>query len=330
MSARFASDQPSGLSNHIKNVAIVGATGRIGTHITRTLLATGAHKITALTRPSSSPLPADVTRKEIDYTVPSTLTSALQNQDFLIISLSATAPRDAQTKLIAAAAEAGVKWIMPSEYGTDVAARPDVGQDILLGPGMLAARKQIVDAGMSFVGVACGPWYEFSLSEGERSFGFELKQRRVTFYDRGETKITTSTWPLCGEAVAKLLSLPILPEGASDEQPTLSRWRNQSLRIGSFFISQREMFDSVLRVTGTKEEDWEVQYEDVGERYERAMKGVREGNMALFGVMLYARVMRGDGASDLEQGKANAVLGLGEESLDKMTKVAVAMAKEKQ
>ncbi|KAK6428040.1 hypothetical protein LTR95_015820 [Oleoguttula sp. CCFEE 5521] len=329
MSARFGLDQPSGSSNHIKNVAIVGATGRIGTHITRSLLATNLHKITALTRPSSSPLPANVTRKEIDYAVPSTLTSALQNQDFLIISLSATAPRDAQTKLIAAAAEAGVKWIMPSEYGTDIASRPDVGADILLGPGMLAARQAITDAGMSFVGLACGPWYEFSLSEGERSFGFELKERKITFYDRGETRITTSTWPLCGEAVAKLLSLPILPADADGESVTLSRWRNQSLRIGSFFVSQREMFDSVLRVTGTREQDWQVEYEDVKERYERAMKGVREGDMALFGVMLYARVMRGDGASDLEEGNANKVLGLGEESLDEFTRLAVEMAGEK-
>ena len=57
-----------------------------------------------------------------------------------------------------------------------------------------------------FVSLACSFWYEFSLAGSQARYGFDFAKREVTFYDEGETKITTSTWPQCGRAVAALLS----------------------------------------------------------------------------------------------------------------------------
>lgn len=46
----------------------------------------------------------------------------------------------------------------------------------------------------SYVAITTGFWYEWSLAIGP-AFGIDLDKRTVTFFDEGETKISTSTWP---------------------------------------------------------------------------------------------------------------------------------------
>ena len=170
-------------------------------------------------------------------------------------------------------------------------------------------------------------WYEYAFGDPTR-FGFDLKKREVTMYGEGTTQVTTSTWVQCGRAVAALLSLPIEPRGAQQlqqGQPTLSQFRNKSAYIGSFHVSQQEIFASVLRSTGTSEADWTVQYEPVEERYQRGNKMLAGGDMWGFSVALYARLFYPDGACDLEARLANDALGLPREDFDAATKVAVEM-----
>lgn len=214
---------------------------------------------------------------------------------------------------------------MPSEYGTDHTNREDVGRDTKLGPPALAIRQAIVDAGLSFIAISCGIWYEFSLGGGETRFGFDLKKREVTLYGDGSTKVTSSTWPQCARAVAALLSLPILPEGNQGDQVTLSQFRNKSAYIGSFHVSQKEIFGSVLRSTGTQESDWVIRSESAEERFERGNRMMAGGDMWGFGIALYARLFWPDGACDLEGKLVNDTLRLPKEDLDSATKEAIAM-----
>ena len=238
--------------------------------------------------------------------------------------MSTSAPQDTQQKLISAAKEAGVQWILPSEYGTDHTDRQDVGSETRLGPPALATRQTIVEAGLNFVSISCGMWYEYAFGDPTR-FGFDLKKREVTMYGEGSTKITTSTWAQCGRAVAALLFLPVEPEGTQQDQTTLSQFRNKSAYIGSFYVSQKEIFDSVLRSTGTTKADWTVQYEPVEERYQRGNKMLAGGDRWGFSVALYARLFYPDGACDLEAKLANDALGLPKEDLDSATKEALEM-----
>lgn len=57
--------------------------------------------------------------------------------------------------------------------------------------------------------------------------------------------------------------------------------------IESFTISQRDMFDSVLRVTGDHETDRTVTREGTKERYERGQKMSAEGDVVGFGIFMY-------------------------------------------
>lgn len=285
----------------------------------------GKHNISAITRSgSSATFPESVRRQPVDYSSHESLVNALRGQQVLILTMSTSAPQDTQQKLIAAAKEAGVQWILPSEYGTDHTDRPDVGSETRLGPPALAIRRIIIEAGLNFVSISCGMWYEYAFGDPTR-FGLDLKKREITFYGEGSTQITTSTWAQCGRAVAALLSLPVEPESTQQDQTTLSRFRNKSAYIGSFYVSQNEIFASVLRSTGTSEADWKIQYEPVEERYQRGNKMLAGGDRWGFSVALYARLFYPDGACDLEAKLANAVLGLPKEDLDSATKEALEM-----
>lgn len=238
--------------------------------------------------------------------------------------MSTSAPQDTQQKLISAAKEAGVRWILPSEYGTDHTDRQDVGSETRLGPPALEIRQIIVEAGLNFVSISCGMWYEYAFGDPTR-FGFDLKKREVTMYGEGSTKITTSTWAQCGRAVAALLALPVEPAGTQQDQATLSQFRNRSAYIGSFYVSQKDIFASVLRSIGTSETDWNIQYEPVEERYQRGNKMLAGGDRWGFSIALYARLFYPDGACDLEAKLANDALRLPKEDLDSATKEALGM-----
>ncbi|KAJ7600387.1 hypothetical protein C8J56DRAFT_1038001 [Mycena floridula] len=100
---------------------------------------------------------------------------------------------------------------------------------------------------------------------------------------------------------------------------------NKPLYILSFLLSQKEMFDWVLRVTGTKEEGWKIGYEAAEARYAAGMaRGDRNG----FAKALYARVFYPDGCGNYEDrhGLHNDILGLPKEDLDAFTRTAVERA----
>jgi len=307
------------------------AGGQCGKFITEHLLKNGKHQLTAITREgSSSKIPDGVTVKRVDYDSHESLVEALRGQDCLIITMSVFAPQDQQAKLIKAAADAGVPWILPNEFGGD-GTNEQVGKEIILGARKKEERDLIEKLGVSsWLGIACGFWYEFSLAGGPDRYGFDLKNQSVIFFDDGTTRLDTSTWPQCGRAVANLLALKMLPEDENDKSPTLSQYRNKFVKVSSFNVNQKEMFESVLRVTGTKESDWKISHEPTKERYESGMAAMQKGDRSGFARLLYTRTFFPDQPGNFQAttGIDNEKLGLPKEDFDEFTKLAVQMSKD--
>ncbi|PYH88176.1 NAD(P)-binding protein [Aspergillus ellipticus CBS 707.79] len=327
MSATYAKDQPAGFTNEIRRVAVVGAGGSVGRPITEALLQTGRHSVTALTRAgSTSSLPDGLLAVAVDYSDPPSLVAALQGQDCLIITLAVTAPPDTQSKLIQAAAQAGVPYVMPNIWGCDVMHEPLVKSG-LAWERSRAAFTEIEAAGVSsWVALVCGFWYEHSLVLGPGAFGFDFAQKRLFLNDDGHTKISISTQVQCGRAVATLLSLPRLPTDAQDDRLTLSRWHNKPVYVSSFLLSQQEAFESWLRVSGDSAPDWTIEHAPATERYEQGMARMKSGDRSGFVQAMYSRVFfpNGDGDHDTRVGLDNALLGLPVEDLDEQTRHAKA------
>ena len=302
----------------------------MGKFIVEELLKTGKHAVTAITRTNSTSTFADgVKVAKVDYDDHNSLVQALQGQEVLIITMGVMAPPDQQTKLFKAAADANVPWVLPNEWGYD-SSNKALTTDIKSGPVPKAEYSaQIEKLGKSsWIGINCSFWYEFSLGGGPERYGFDFKNRTLTYFDDGEQPINTTTWPQCGRAIVGLLSLKVFPEDVSDKSPSLAQFKNQHIRISSFCVSQKDMFKSVQRVTGTTEQDWKIDSEPSDKRYRRGLELMGQGNMAGFAMQMYTRVFYPDGSGNYEAslGLENDILGLPKEDIDEYTKKAVEFA----
>ncbi|KAJ4291386.1 hypothetical protein N0V88_005979 [Collariella sp. IMI 366227] len=231
-------------STPLTRIAIVGASGRIGSAFARHLLQTGTHTVTALTRPggaSNASLPAG---------------------QFLVITLSFTAPRDVHARICSAAGKAGVKYIMPNAYGG------------------------VVDV------------------EGEGENGYtQLKKARVA-------EVVANRRFLKGECVS------------------VEGFVGKEVKISSFSVSQRDMLNSLNRVLGTTDGDWEISYESTEKRIRDGAAELKAGDIRGFAKEQYGHLFKpANKYSDfaVTLGTDNEVLGLAEENLDETTKRAVGM-----
>ncbi|KAI7501898.1 MFS general substrate transporter [Hortaea werneckii] len=299
--------------------------GHVGEYIAKELLNTGKHSITALTRKGSkSNIPKGLHIAEIDYEDPSTIVEALKGHDALVITLGGAAPPDLQSKLIQAAAEAEVHWILPNEWSPDTA-HEALLKDVPIFAPKANAREEIERTGgkCSYISVVTGFWYEWSLAI-PAAYGCDFINRTFTFFDDGEIKTSMSTWPQVGRTVARLLSLPLSPE--SDEKgECLEALKNNVVYVRSFTISQKDMFASALRATGTQESDWQIKYEPAQERFAAGLEAMKAGDRLGFAKMLYSRIFFSDGVGNFEasKGTVNEMLNLPEEDLDEASRVAV-------
>ncbi|KAK9449152.1 uncharacterized protein V1518DRAFT_284120 [Limtongia smithiae] len=315
----------SAVKNYIHKVAIVGATGNSGSYMVEALLATGKHTVTAISRmESTATVPDGVKVAKVDYADSATLVAALTGQDALVMTMNVMAPSDSEAKLITAAADAGVKWILPNDWSPDIADEV-LSKEIFIGEAKRANRELIAKLGKSaYVAVECGFWYEWSLAMGA-GYGFDLAGRKVTMYDDGETKICTSTLPQVGRAVANILSLKVAPDGPDDTTPCLEMLRNKFVYVSSFTVSQRDILASAMRVSGTSLADWDITYEPSTTRYARSVAEIQSGSRAGFVKQLYTRVFFQDGKGNVEKTKGlhNKILGLPtDEDIDVFTKIA--------
>lgn len=286
--------------------------------------------MTAISRKgSNNKLPEGVVIATVDYEDEDSIVAALKNQQFLIVTMAPTAPRGTHSKIVQAAAKAGVPYVIPNEYGGDIE-NVKFGQDTLLGPVNKANRDEINSLGMQWIAVCCGFWYDYSLAGGEGRFGFDFDRRSLTLFDDGNAKNSTSTLSQVGCAVAKVLSLKELPDDEKDKSLTISSFLNKGLYLRSFVVCQNDIFESVKRVTGTTDSDWTITRESTKQRYEEGAAMVKTGNMAGFGKMLYSRAFFPEDSNDFSDKAQNELLGLPDQDLDEATQAGIDMVKELQ
>lgn len=287
---------------------------------------TGKHTVTGITRAGKSgsgsgTMPDGVLRVEADYTDEASLIRAFAGQGFVIITLSTMAPTDTHSTLVKAAIKAGVPYIMPNTYGADINndALAEGNQDLYTGNARKRAHE-ISELGGSFISLCCGFWYQWSLALGEPWFGIDIRSRKAVLFDQGQVHINVSSRAQCARALAALLSLP--ESGAS---PCVRDWKNAVLYVTSFRVSQRDMLDSLNRVMGLTDSDWDITYEPVMERYYRGLEDIKRGDRAGYGRVMYSRTFFPSGDGDFESSRVldNDKLGLEKEDLDVATDEAV-------
>lgn len=179
---------------------------------------------------------------------------------------------------------------------------------------------------MSWIAVVGGFWYQYSLAL-PTAYGFDIPNRSVTFYDDGNTKFNTSTWDQYARTVVRLMSMKIYPDDENDNSPSLdTNFRNKFAYLRSFRVSQKDIFESLKRVTSTDDSEWQTTYEPSEERYNKGMQELKATpGMIPYVKLLYARASypNGDGDFESKYTLANDILNLPSEDLDTCTQGAV-------
>ncbi|GKT48208.1 pinoresinol reductase 2 [Colletotrichum spaethianum] len=296
-----------------RKIAIVGASGNIGGLTLNALREKGIHTITAVARAgSSATFPSDVIVKKGDYSDESFLVSAFQGQDVVVLQLSFDSFMAGQAPLIRAAAKAGVKWVLPTEFGSDLAP-----SKLLDASPLVAGKKQfrdlIEELGMSWVAIINNPWFDWSLAQG--FWGIDIKNRSAKLFDGGKTKFITTTLGTTAKGTAGVLSL------LESEPEAL---RNKPVYLKSFHISQRDMLDSILRATGTEEKDWKVEVLDAAAVVADCEEKFKQGDHLAMLTGFYVNHMREGWGGDYNAKAFDiAKLGVAEENLDEVVKRVV-------
>ncbi|RYC64773.1 hypothetical protein CHU98_g1463 [Xylaria longipes] len=290
------------MGSPIKNVAVVGGSGNLGRAVVTELVDAG-FAVKVLTREgSTSTFPARVASKAVDYASVESLTSALQGQDALVSTI-ATVAVAGQWPLVDAAVAAGLRRIIPSEFGinTRFLGKEPIGT-ILQGKIQTLNyihEKSKQDPSFTWTGISTGLFFDWGLEHG--SIGLDKATKTATIYDSGNEPYQASNLPHIGKAIAAVLKHP---------EPTINRY----ISIASFNPTQNQVLEIAEKLTGSK---WTVNHIPASEQQQIGVEKLSKGDYSAFSNLLRKRVY-GDGAGLAVEGPDNALdlLGLEGEDLE--------------
>ncbi|KAB8416412.1 hypothetical protein FH972_024931 [Carpinus fangiana] len=282
----------------IEKVTVVGGSGTAGSAVVSALLAS-PFQLTILARASStSKLPGGARIIKVADSHPlDELVAAFTGQDAVVSTLGVLAT-DVQKRIIDAAAQAGIKRFIPSEFGLNLRNARTLARI----PAM-ASKGEIIDhlkaqetKGLSWTGIATGAFFDWGLENGW--LRVDLKNRSVQILNDGTAKFSTSILPRVGESVVQVLK---------HEAET----RNRYIYTQSFNVSQQDIVKSLEAVSGQK---WAVDFLDE-ETFikDNATQGDADDMKRIENVVFAQAVLDCDFE---KEGLSNDVLGLQAHSLD--------------
>lgn len=305
----------------IKTVAVLGATGNIGTYITNELVKAG-FEVTALTRSSPSSittLPSSVTIKQVDTSSAAALTEAFKGQD-AVVSATGTMAVGTQDVQIEAAVAAGVGRFIPSEFGTNSEGLTPELQAILGVKGTIidSLKARAAESGGKFTWTALSTSSFFEFGFDHPVFGIDIPGRKATIYDSGNEPTTPTTMPQIGRAVAAILQRP-------DETA------NTYLAVTSFVTSQNELLRLVEEeVTAANADGKPVKFDvtrvSAKDTAEAGRKSLAAGNVfgAFYDLLAAFNYEDGANRATTAEQSANKLLGLEEEDVRAAVRAKVA------
>jgi len=227
-------------------VTVVGATGSVGTHVTNGLLSKGAAlQVTLLLRalPAGAPAAKAAARadfakkgaKVVDIDVASAsvaeLAAALSGAHVLLSVVGAELLLDGQLKLVQAAKQAGVRRILPSEFGFNMA-EVGRGSTVPVWDYKIDVQEAVKAAGLEYTFVETGLFGEYLLPFA----GIDTAARVITAPGGFDTRITLS--PLA-DVAAQLADLIVSGRG-----------RNETVYFGTVNYSWADLHAALERVSG--------------------------------------------------------------------------------
>ncbi|KAK4198769.1 hypothetical protein QBC40DRAFT_330464 [Triangularia verruculosa] len=290
----------------ITNVVLAGAIGNLGPSILEQLLLAGEFTVTVLIRKESPrTFPAPVKTITVDYDSLDSLTSALSGQDAVVSTLPMSPPK--KLLLIEAAAKAGVKRFLPTEFGPDTR-NPKVRQLPIFQTNFRAQdllEEKTKESALTYTLVANGGFFDWGL---KINWLVNAKDRHAVLYDGGDRKISFSLLSDVGKAVVGVLRHP-------------EETKNRLVFVHSTVQSFKDVYEIAKKLTpGEKWTDEVVQVEDV---LSSAWAEIKKENPdpANFAVKFITAVIAGEGYGSLFEKTDNELLGIKELTREEVEEV---------
>ncbi|KAJ9151558.1 Isoflavone reductase family protein CipA [Coniochaeta hoffmannii] len=287
----------------IRNVAVAGATGSVGSNVLSGLLELNRFNVTVLTRKEGATFPAGVTAKVADFSSVESLTGILEGQDALI---DTTASMEIQTpiNLINAAAAAGVYRYITSDFGLDplnmkVASLPVFARKAA---SFQAAKRAHGKTGMTYTVVATGAFLDWNLRN--RFSGIDLFDKKIQFFDDGTHVLPWTTLESVGKATAAVLA-------------HAAEMENRVVYISSLVKSQKDIVEAAKQALGA--DGWQSAVVDMDAMFQQAMERFKAGDYGrqTMGPMIQYATAKDDYSGPWEKDD-NALLGVKSMSDDEL------------
>ncbi|KAL7625253.1 hypothetical protein AAE478_004469 [Parahypoxylon ruwenzoriense] len=277
----------------IAKVAVAGASGIVGTVVLRQLLDDG-FKVTALTRKGGNhAFPSSVTVAEIDYESPETLVKALEGQD-AVVSTVGFDGLEQQVPLIQAAAKAGVKRFIPSEYGGDAENEKALELPIFRVKKVVsdALKKEAASGSLTYTLISTGPFLDMGLQYG---LLIDLKGKNINLWDGGDRKFSSTSLESAAKAVSGVLKHP-------------EETKNRNVFVRNVSITSKELLEKAKKATGP--EGWTSNIVSVDDVLKKAYADFENGKVDRFSFI--KGVIWGDGFGGDFEKVDNDLLGVKE------------------
>ncbi|PVF92532.1 NAD(P)-binding protein [Serendipita vermifera] len=289
-----------------QNVVVVGPGGKVGHTIVQALVASN-FSVTVLARPTSSYVPppnlntVKVVKVSSDDHVK--LVETFKDQDAVVLAIDGHQDvLNASKVYVDAAIEAGVKTVIPSDYGS-----PFKPQFAMAYSGKAAVANYLAEKAkegkINYITIKAGVLWGMPL---DMAYMIDVKSRKATLYDSGEQKFHSTTLPSIGKAVAGVLSSP-------------AEYLNKDVFIHDFYTSQAELLNVVQAEVG---ETFETQSVDMTAMGEKSIAGLKAGDYSppTFYGLVKSAAWGKEGAADWDPKDSSAALGLGQLDLKEEVK----------
>lgn len=252
------------MSRQIKNVAIAGATGNLGSHILTALVSSGSFNITVLTRRSNTNFPVGVTAKVVDFSSSAALGLALQGQDAVVDAILSPDPT-VSIGLIDAAVTAGVYRYIAPEFSIHPKFDKARSLPIFRGKAQIYDYLQMVsnDKKITWTAISNGAFLDWCLRTG--FLNLDLTNKTIVLMDDGGRVIPLTVLPAVGTAVANALA-------------QAKETENMHCSIYSVQKSQKEIADLAKEALGA--DGWDVESQDMEKVFEGALSATNKGDFS--------------------------------------------------
>ncbi|KAH6988378.1 hypothetical protein EDB80DRAFT_654461 [Ilyonectria destructans] len=203
----FASKTMGEMRSSVKNVALAGATGMLGSHILAAFCQNERYNLTALVRDKSSMpfFPAQVMVIQVDYESHESLVSALQGQDVLVSVLGKSALH-CQGRLVDAAIVANVQRFIPAEFGANLKnpktrSFPTYASKVCLEDQLMRNCKL---SNLSYTLIYTNCLLDWAITS-QGALLVDPSQRLVKLYDGGNTTFSMTSMATVGRTVVTVL-----------------------------------------------------------------------------------------------------------------------------